>query len=88
MKTSVMTIKVIGPNQTELHIGSNVILFSYMTPVAARWDGMIFRSAVKYSNTTSRHINAWLDASRAVPVEPAFFTTLLTVGFTSETKES
>jgi len=54
-----MNIKVIGSNQTELHLNNgDVVLFSYDTPVAARTtdDGFI-RTSTKYSNTTSKHIN-------------------------------
>jgi hypothetical protein len=37
-----------------------VILFSYETPVAVAWHGRAFISDAGYSNTTQKHIRAWL----------------------------
>lgn len=51
----------INPNQTEI-IGAQVsVLFSYATPVAAHVAGVgYFRTSVRHSVTTSRHVNTWL----------------------------
>lgn len=57
-----MKIKPIGSNQTELHtIEGTIVLFSYETPVAAMLpSGRYIKTNVKYSRTTSKHINLWL----------------------------
>tara|TARA_R110002012_G_scaffold86967_2_gene215546 strand:- start:214 stop:468 length:255 start_codon:yes stop_codon:yes gene_type:complete len=57
-----MKLKQIGSNQTELDLGFAQVFFSYETPVAARiTDGSLIRTEQKYSVTTSKHINRWLD---------------------------
>ena len=63
-------IKPIKSNMIELHTNNgNVILFSYETPVAALIAGKGYvRTATKYSVTTSKHINQWLDGVNAAIV--------------------
>jgi len=58
-----MKLRQIGPNQTEVDFnGTLTVLFSYETPVAAFKPGTgILRTAKKWSQTTSRHINAWVE---------------------------
>ena len=64
-----MQIKPIGSNKTELHLDSGaIILFSYQTPVAAFTGNNYVRTATKYSDTTSKHINQWLDGVKAETV--------------------
>ena len=59
-----MTLKPIGPNQTLLDFPAGQILFSYATPVAGFKAGLgYFRTATKYSTTTSRHVNQYLGAT-------------------------
>ena len=62
-----MTLKPIAANQTQLTTNSgNVILFSYQTPVAAQLaSGGFVRTEKKWSRTTSKHINQWLDGATA-----------------------
>jgi len=59
-----------GSNSNELEINGRQVLFSYQTPVAG-WDERgAFRTEVKYSATTSKHINRYLggkDVGRTVP---------------------
>ena len=59
-----------GSNSNELEINGRQVLFSYQTPVAG-WDERgAFRTDVKYSVTTSKHINRYLggkDVGRTVP---------------------
>jgi hypothetical protein len=56
-----MKLRLIGSNQTELDLGFAQIFFSYETPVAARiTDGSFIRTQARYSATTTRHINNWL----------------------------
>jgi hypothetical protein len=68
-----MTLNPIAPNHTELTINDGTcILFSYKTPVAACLaEGGFIRTAKKWSPTTSRHINKWLDGANAKEVEQA-----------------
>lgn len=65
-----MKIKPIASNMTELRVNENIILFSYETPVAAWTAKRGYVKTNKYwSNTTSRHINKWLDGSDVMEVE-------------------
>lgn len=66
-----MKLKQIGSNQTELQFscGSRVLV-SYETPVAAYLPEIGYvRTDTKFSSTTSRHINKWLEGvnAREVP---------------------
>ena len=56
---------------TELSLTNGTdVLFSYETPVAAFIEGEGYvRTATKYSVTTSRHINKWLDGMVAREVD-------------------
>ncbi len=57
-----MKIKQLGSNRTELESGNLTILFSYETPVAV-WDrniGDYFVTEKTWSNTTSKHVSAWI----------------------------
>lgn len=67
----IMNIKQIKANQTELHTNDRaVIFFSYDTPVAAQLAGGGFiRTNMKWSVTTSKHINQWLDGVEAKEVD-------------------
>jgi len=69
------TIKPIGSNQTLLVTPNQLILFSYATPVAIydKHTYRYFRTAKKWSKTTSRHINHWLDGVQAVEMPQEFF---------------
>lgn len=72
-----MKIKPLGANQTEVSVGNKKIFVSYQTPVAAFVNGKAYRSAKKWSQTTSRHINQWLDGIDAEEKEQEFFDSLL-----------
>ena len=73
-----MNIKPIGSNQTEARLDNGtVVLFSYSTPVAAynlrphdRGGFAGVKVNRRYSNTTTRHINAW-GADKFSPVSQA-----------------
>ncbi len=77
-----MKLRTLGPNQTELHTDEAVIFFSYQTPVAAvlqktpyatpERNHWVVRTASKYSRTTSKHINRWLDGVESVEVPQEF----------------
>ena len=66
-----LKLQPIGPNQTLVHMFVGTILFSYETPVAAYISGRGYvRTAEKFSKTTSKHINAWLEGVANVEVIP------------------
>lgn len=60
-----LKVKQLGPNMTLVtrEKGNVEILFSYETPVSVLVNstGEVLKTSTKYSNTTSRHINKWLD---------------------------
>jgi hypothetical protein len=70
-----LSIKPVGSNMTELHFSGGVVLFSYRTPVACYLSGTMetFKTAKKWSVTTSKHINKWLDGVTAEEKPQEFF---------------
>lgn len=75
-----MKLRPIASNMTELEIADGtIILFSYETPVAAcMGDGIGFvRTNEHYSPTTTRHINKWLNGTKALPVPQRFIDNLI-----------
>jgi len=73
-----MKIKPVGSNMTELQLDDVHVLFSYETPVAACIFGECFvRTSQWYSQTTTRHINKWLDGVDAPEVPQAFIDALI-----------
>ena len=61
----------IATNQTQLNLNDGTeIFFSYKTPVAARLSTYRYiRTATKWSTTTTKHINKWLDGVIAETVD-------------------
>lgn len=60
-----MQLIPVGPNQNEVTFetptGKLRVFFSYKTPVAAQCQNdQFYRTAKKWSHTTTRHINKWL----------------------------
>ena len=73
-----MKIKPVGSNMTELQLDDVHVLFSYETPVAACIMGEGFvRTSQWYSQTTTRHINKWLDGVDAPEVPQAYIDALI-----------
>ncbi len=73
-----MRVKTIGSNQIEILKGDITILVSYETPVACNVAGEgFYRTEKKYSVTTSRHINQWLDGAKASTRPQEYFDKLL-----------
>ena len=74
-----MKVKNSGSNQTEVSTEKAKILVSYSTPVAACMnDGSGFiRTSKKWSVTTSRHINKWLEGANAKEVDQSVLDSLL-----------
>ena len=64
-----MRLNIIAPNQTEVHLNEKlsdsskkaVFFFSYGTPVAAKIGTTYYKCEDKFSRTTTRHTNAWLE---------------------------
>ena len=74
-----MKLKQIGSNMTELDLGFAQVFFSYETPVAAcLTDGTLVRTAERYSVTTTKHINKWLQGCEALTVPQERIDCLLT----------
>ena len=68
-----------GSNMTELDMGFVQVFFSYETPVAARLtDGTLVRTDERYSVTTTKHINKWLNGCDALTVSQYRIDCLLT----------
>ena len=65
-----MQLKRLGSNQTEVSLNNGTkVFFSYDTPVAAQLpDYEYVRTATKWSVTTSKHINKWLEGVIATEV--------------------
>lgn len=73
-----MKAKNLGANRTEIQVNQNCQIFvSYETPVAAHIGGYFYRTRARFSQTTSRHINQWLDGVKATEKDQTFFDKLL-----------
>lgn len=74
-----MRVKNIGSNKTEVETDKFRILVSYETPVAFedKNTGDVFRTAKKWSVTTSKQINQWLDGRKALEVPQSTLDSLL-----------
>lgn len=66
-------LKNLGSNQTELTIGNKVLFFSYNTCVCAEVDGKLFKTSKKWNNTTSKHINSWINGRIAESIQQNYF---------------
>lgn len=70
-------LKNLGSNKVEIHkANGDVIFYSYNTPVAAFVNGHYYRTSKKWSVTTSKHINQWLDGAMFEEREQAYFDAL------------
>jgi len=72
-----MKLRPIASNMTEVEIKGATILFSYETPVACRSLNNYYRTEQKWSQTTSRHINKWLNGKTAELKPQEFFNNLV-----------
>lgn len=68
-----------GRNQTVITTDKWMVLFSYSTPVAAydREKAVFYKTIVKYSDTTSRHLKQWVGDVTAQEMPQSFFDSLL-----------
>ena len=66
-----MKLTPIAANRTQLNLNDGTeVFFSYETPVAAKLPNYDYiRTATKWSQTTSRHINKWLEGVTAKTVD-------------------
>lgn len=73
-----LKLNPIGSNMTELTIGGVTMLFSYKTPVACHTEGKgYFKTSKKWSVTTSRHINKWLNGAEATEKPQSDFDSII-----------
>lgn len=76
-KDEQMKLNCIGSNQNEATLGNGtVVFFSYSTPVAAFFEYKYYRTDKKWSVTTSKHINRWLNGTEAEERPQAWFDSL------------
>lgn len=70
-KEAMLQLNPIGPNMTEVETDEVIVLFSYSTPVAYedKASGQCYRTSERFSTTTSRHINKWLEGREAQEVD-------------------
>ena len=69
-----MQLRQIASNMTQVDLNNGYQdLFSYQTPVACLSDNGYYRTATKWSSTTTRHINKWLDGVLAKEQPQQFF---------------
>jgi hypothetical protein len=64
---SKLHFRPLGNNSAELGVGEWLVLISYETPVAVcnQRNHHIFVTSSKFSNTTTKHINKWVDGRSA-----------------------
>jgi hypothetical protein len=77
-----LKLRQIASNMTEVEIDNVTVLFSYKTPVACHVEGEgYYRTACRWSQTTTRHINKWLANMRPVDAvkerEQSYFDNLI-----------
>ncbi len=78
-----MKLIPIQSNMTELTLANGIkVLFSYQTPVACQLNSGYYKTAKKWSNTTTRHINKWLAGVPATVADQGFFTDVVNGSFT------
>ena len=66
--------RIRSTNASEVFCPGWILLYSYNTPVAAYQEGVgYFRTEEKYSATTTKHINKWLEGVNASLRPEQFF---------------
>ena len=77
-----LKLKPIASNMNLLETPAYIVLFSYATPVAS-FDKSTYsfhRTSKKWSKTTTRHINKWIDGVKAIEQPQDYFDNLLNLG--------
>lgn len=78
-----MKLKPIASNMTELTLANGIkVLFSYETPVACELKNGYYRTAKRWSQTTTRHINKWLNGNIATEADQGLFHDIVEGKFT------
>jgi len=79
--TNALKLKPLASNMNLIDTNDYLVLFSYATPVASYDKGTCtyYRTAKRWSMTTSRHINKWLDGVQAKEMPQDYFDNLLSV---------
>lgn len=74
-----LSVKPVASNMTLVDTARHIVLFSYSTPVASYDKTTLdfYKTAKKWSKTTSRHINKWLDGVQAIEQPQDYFDNLL-----------
>jgi hypothetical protein len=78
-----MNLKPIASNMTEVTTDKATVLFSYRTPVAAVlsnhpiYGSCFIKTNHKWSVTTSKHINKWLEGAKAREVDQSVLDNLV-----------
>jgi hypothetical protein len=76
-----MNLTPLQANMTQLDLGAMRVLFSYRTPVACfsneAGHDEYYKTAKRWSNTTTRHINKWLAGAQATERPQEFFDNLI-----------
>ena len=76
-----LKLKPIASNMNLIDTPDFIVLFSYSTPVACydKHTYDYYRTDTKWSMTTTRHINKWLDGVKAIEQPQDYFDNLLSV---------
>ena len=74
-----MKLTPIAANRTQLNLNDGTEIFwSYETPVAAKLPNYDYiRTATKWSTTTTKHINQWLEGVHAKTVDQEILNNLV-----------
>lgn len=82
MSSYKVQVKVLGTNQTSLFLPNATVFLSYETPVAVYDlnEHKYLRTDQFWSNTTSKHINRWLDGRNAEKVDQSVIESYLVIG--------
>ena len=74
-----MQLTPIAANRTQLNLNDGTeVFFSYKTPVAAKLPNYDYiRTATKWSSTTTKHINQWLEGVHAETVDQSILDNLV-----------
>ena len=69
-----MKLQYLGSNKTSVEIGDTTVFFSYNTPVVAFIGGQgWYKTSKKWSVTTSKHVNQFLDDVKATEMPQEWF---------------
>lgn len=74
-----LSVKPVASNMTLVDTDSYIVLFSYSTPVASfdKSKYQFYKTNKKWSKTTTRHINKWIDGVQAIEQPQTYFDNLL-----------